>query len=135
MHKPQNIIFYDGTCKLCNGAVQWVLKRDSKNKFHFAQLQGETAKMVLPQALISSDKDLTTLVVLVDGEIYTQSTAALKIAWHMPWPSKGLYLFNLIPRVLRDPVYRFISRNRYKWFGKYESCLMPTENLRKRFLP
>ena len=127
------IIFFDGVCNLCNGAVQFVIERDRKSYFKFAALQSEFAAKTL------SDFDLQvtqgdSFVLLENGKVYEQSTAALRVAKKLKglWPL--LYVFIIVPPFIRNAVYKFIARNRYKWFGKQESCWVPTPELKSKFL-
>jgi predicted DCC family thiol-disulfide oxidoreductase YuxK len=129
MNKP--IIFFDGVCSLCNGFVDFIFRYDKNEKLIVASLQGETAKEKLDLKYID---DLNTIVLLVDGEIYTKSTAVLKALGLMGMPWSFLCVFLIIPKFLRDSIYNQISKNRYKLFGKKDSCRLPTESERKRFL-
>lgn len=126
------LILFDGYCNLCNGAVQFILKREKKAHFYFASLSWPVAEPIL-----NSDDELKEVdsIVLYDGErVYTKSSAALKIAAHLSglWPV--LTVFWIVPRFLRDPVYNFIARNRYSWFGKKDTCMMPDTEVSQRFL-
>ena len=133
MSEKNQIILFDGVCNLCNGSVQFIIKRDKKSSFRFAALQGETAKKLLSNSRFSTSA--LESILLVDGDlIYDRSTAALKIAKQLNglWPM--LYAFIIIPKPLRDAVYNYIGKNRYKWFGKQESCMMPTPETKALFL-
>ncbi len=129
----ERILFFDGVCNLCNGTVQWVIRQDSQQAIQFAALQSETAKLKLSALGIDLQK-LESLVFLEDGVVYTHSDAALRLARALgsPWSWVGMFVF--VPKFIRDAVYRFIAKNRYAWFGKQESCMMPTPDLKKRFL-
>ncbi|KAJ1401100.1 thiol-disulfide oxidoreductase DCC [Ochromonadaceae sp. CCMP2298] len=131
MTKP--VIFFDGLCNLCNSSVQFVIERDKNKKFLFASLQSELAKNNLPEALIGEDS-LQTIVLKKDDKLLTKSTAALTIARTLSglWPM--LYLFILVPSFIRDFVYDLIGKNRYKWFGKKDHCMIPSKELKSRFL-
>jgi predicted DCC family thiol-disulfide oxidoreductase YuxK len=127
----KKIIFFDGVCNLCNSSVNFIIKRDPSHKFLFASLQGETAKKLLSiEELIS----LKTIIYYDHGVKYFESTAALKIAAQLSGAWQGVRLFLLIPAFLRNLVYRFISRNRYRWFGRLESCRLPLQKDKNRFL-
>jgi predicted DCC family thiol-disulfide oxidoreductase YuxK len=128
--RGQGIILFDGVCNLCNGAVTFIIDRDRDAYFTFAPLQSDTARELLGEEA----ERLESIVLVEDGKHYTESTAALRIARRLrgPWPL--LYGFIIVPRGLRDRVYRFIAANRYRWFGKTDSCRLPTPELRKRFL-
>ncbi len=133
MSEKKQIILFDGVCNLCNGSVQFIIKRDKKSNFRFAPLQGETAKKLLQNSAFSTSA--LESILLVDGDkIYHRSTAALKIAKQLNglWPL--LYAFIILPKMLRDSVYNYIGKNRYKWFGKQESCMMPTPETKALFL-
>jgi predicted DCC family thiol-disulfide oxidoreductase YuxK len=129
----ETVIFYDGVCNLCNAAVQFVLKRDKKAVFTFCSLQSYRAKELLP-AYFSESNEPSSIVLKENNHVYTESTAALRICKHLRglWPV--LYVFILVPRFVRDGVYRFIARNRYKWFGQSESCPSPKPEWQERFL-
>ena len=126
-------ILFDGLCNLCQGSVQFILKRDKAERFRFASLQSEAAKRLL-QDFPEAPRDIGTILLLENGRLYSRSTAALRIAKGLSglWPL--FYGFIILPRWLRDPVYNFIARNRYRWFGKRDSCMIPTPELRDRFL-
>ncbi|MEY4530875.1 MAG: hypothetical protein RLZZ156_1596 [Deinococcota bacterium] len=129
----ERILFFDGVCNLCNRTVQWVIRQDAQQHVQFAALQSETAKLKLGAFSIDLEK-LESLVFLEDGVVYTHSDAALRLARVLgsPWSWVGILVF--APKFIRDAVYRFIAKNRYAWFGKQESCMMPTPELKKRFL-
>ena len=128
-----NIILFDGVCNLCNSSVQFILRHDKKKKFHFASLQSDPAKILVP--FLSEKKGTPESILLWEnGKIYSHSTAALKIARQLRFPISGLYIFMIVPKLVRDAVYKWIARNRYKWFGKKESCMLPTQELKNRFL-
>lgn len=129
----QTIIFFDGLCNLCNGAVQFAIKRDTKNVFKFASLQSDIAVTELAKYGVNPNQ-LNSIVLLEEGKIYQKSTAALRIAKRLTglWPL--LYVFIIVPPFIRDGIYRFIAKNRYKWFGKQESCWVPTPELKSKFL-
>lgn len=131
--KEHPVILFDGECNLCNCAVQMVIKNDKKNIFRFASLQSEYAKNALANFEIDSS-EMKTFILLQDGKMFSRSTAALLVAKKLSgfWPL--LYGFIIVPQFIRDGVYNFISRNRYKWFGKRDSCWVPTPDLRKKFL-
>jgi len=123
------IVLFDGVCNLCNGLVRFILARDPAGRFRFASLQSDAARRLLGDA-----GPAETIVLLEAGKWYTKSSAALRIARAMrvPWPI--LYAFAIVPRPLRDLVYDWVARHRYAWFGRREACLLPTPELRKRFL-
>jgi len=127
------IIFFDGVCGICNKFVDIILKADKNEIFFFAPIQGETAKRIL-QPLPSKVSDWSMIYVDENG-IYQQSDASLQICRRMGGSWKILGYLLLIPRIIRNPVYRLIAKNRYKLFGKRDSCRLPGENEKERFLP
>ena len=127
------IVLFDGVCNFCNGWVNFIIERDRNNHFSFAPLQSAAARDILSRHQI--DKDETDSVVLIENDqAYTCSTAALKIAkglggiWGLAYP------FIVVPSFIRDAIYKWIARNRYKWFGKKDICMIPTPEVRERFL-
>lgn len=126
-HKPT--VFFDGHCNLCNGFVDFVINRT--HALVFAPLQGSTAKQKLPEPLT---KELETLVLLWEEKIYLQSDAVIRIAWIMGGPWKLLAIALILPRWLRDFFYRFVAKRRYIWFGKRDTCRLPTPEERALFL-
>jgi predicted DCC family thiol-disulfide oxidoreductase YuxK len=129
----QPVILFDGVCNLCNASVQFVIKRDKKKQFFFASLQSRYAKENLPSEF-SDEAALQSIVLKDDDKIKTKSSAVLTIAKSLSglWPA--LFIFIIIPKFLRDWVYDFIARNRYKWFGKKDQCMIPSTELKSRFL-
>ena len=127
------VIFFDGFCNLCNGAVQFTIERDVKNIFRFASLQSDYAQEKLVPFAIEP-KQGESMVLLENGKVYERSTAALRVAKQLggAWPL--LYGFIIVPTFIRDGVYNFVGKNRYKWFGKKESCWVPTPELKSKFL-
>lgn len=127
------IIFFDGVCNLCSGAVQFIIARDPHARFRFSSLQSDFAATALAKAGMVPGQ-LFSILLLKDGQIFQKGDAALEIARHLggAWPL--LYGFRVVPRVIRDGVYDWIARNRYRWFGKKEACWLPTPALRARFI-
>ncbi len=126
-----HIIFFDGVCNLCNGAINFVLDHDKKGKYKFAALQTEVASNYLSKQQIT---DMNSIVLFAEGKTYSKSTAALKIAADLNFPWFLFKAFLIFPKFLRDPIYDFIAKRRYKWFGKRETCRMPTPEEKSRFL-
>jgi len=133
MDMEHPIVFFDGVCNLCNGAVQFIIARDRKNVFYFASLQSDTAKEKLKPIGVEPEHVLS-IVLLSEGKAYQQSSAVLRIARKLSWPWPVFYVLILIPPFIRDSIYRFIAHNRYRWFGKRESCWLPDPQLKSRFL-
>jgi predicted DCC family thiol-disulfide oxidoreductase YuxK len=131
--KQTNVILFDGMCNLCNGAVQFVLKRDTHRTFQFASLQSAYGQ----QQLIKFGLDpqsLHSIILIRDAHFFQQSDAALEIARQLKYAWPLLYGFKIIPRFIRDGVYAWIANNRYRFFGKREACWIPTPELKERFL-
>jgi len=132
-HTEPPIIFFDGVCNLCNGFVQFIIRHDKRGIFTFASLQSAYAAS-LPGLEAGVVNTLST-VVLQDGDrYYFKSTAALRIARMLGFPFSIAYVFIILPVPLRDVVYDWVARNRYKWFGKRDACWLPTPELMSRFL-
>ncbi len=131
--EPKQIILFDGLCNLCNSSVQFIIKRDKKKQFRFASLQSSFGTKQL-HAFGLSVNELYSII-LANEETYLQkSDAALEIARNLrqPWPL--LYAFKIVPRFFRDWIYDLIAKNRYTWFGKKDSCMIPTQELKSRFI-
>jgi predicted DCC family thiol-disulfide oxidoreductase YuxK len=126
------VIYFDGICNLCNASINFIIKRDPKGHYKFASLQSEYAVENLPDELTRVGQ-LPTLV-LIDKNIKTRSTAALTIAKHLSglWPL--IYIFIILPPFIRDFFYDLIAKNRYKLFGKRDHCMIPTPELKDRFM-
>ncbi|NVJ86264.1 MAG: DUF393 domain-containing protein [Algoriphagus sp.] len=133
MNESKSVIFFDGVCNLCNRSIDFILQRDKKNQFLVGALQDEFSKKVLSNYSVKPDY-LDSLVLLEKGKIFYRSTAALKIAKQLSglWPL--FYGFVVLPSWLRDPIYDWIGRNRYRWFGKKSTCRIPTPEERAKFL-
>lgn len=130
----KQIILFDGVCNLCNNSVQFVIKHDTSNNFSFATLQGITGQHIQNQ-FPNKLKDVDSIILYTPGKgISTKSTAALKIARRLKFPIRLLSIFIIIPAFLRNIIYDVIAKNRYKWFGKREECMMPTKDLQQKFL-
>ncbi len=127
------IILFDGVCNLCNSSVQYVIKHDPEGIYHFASLQSEAGQRLLEQYKLDAN-DLNSFVLIMNNKAYTRSTAALTVARKLKGLSKLLYGFIIVPPLIRNAVYNFIARNRYKWFGRKDECMVPTAALRSRFL-
>lgn len=128
-----HLILFDGVCNLCNGAVQTVINNDKKQIFTFASLQSITGEKVLIENKLSTD-DFDSFVYLRNGKLFLRSSAALYVAKDLGGFSQLLFIFIIVPKFIRDFVYNYIAKNRYKWFGKQESCMVPTPELKSRFL-
>lgn len=127
------VVLFDGVCNLCNGAVQFIIKRDKSSKFLFASLQSDFGQSQLQKFGLDPAK-LHSIITLENGKFCERSDAALKIASGLaqPWPMLGV--FKIFPQFFRNWVYDLIAKNRYKMFGKRESCMIPTPELKKKFV-
>jgi len=129
MTENNPIIFYDGLCGLCDHSVQFIIRHDKKKKFRFAALQSDFALQTL------GEKKLTNSFILYQNEtISDQSTAALNVCKTLGGYMNLLYVFILIPKFLRDAIYNWIARNRYQWFGKFDTCKIPTPEQKELFI-
>lgn len=127
------IVLFDGVCNLCSGSVQFILKRDPEARFRFASLQSDFGQKIQAEHGLDP-RELGSVLLLEDGRLYRESDAALRIVRSLSGAWKLLSVFRIVPRPIRDGVYRLIARNRYRWFGKSETCWLPTPVLRGRFL-
>ena len=130
-NKYPKLIFFDGVCGLCNNFVDFVLKRDKHNKFYFTPLQSELSQEVLPKKY---SQNIDTIVYKKEDKIYVKSTAALHIMSDMGGLFKLSKLAFIFPLFIRDAVYDWIARNRYRWFGKHPTCRIPTEKERQKII-
>lgn len=129
----EKVVYFDGVCNLCSCAVDFIIRHDSAEQIHFASLQSSRGQRVL-QRLGLPASDLKTIVFEQDGELFVKSAAAMKVVALLDRPVCVLGWFQWIPRCLRDPIYMFISKNRYRWFGKKSSCRLPSAGQLKRFI-
>ncbi|HEV8081401.1 MAG TPA: thiol-disulfide oxidoreductase DCC family protein [Chitinophagaceae bacterium] len=131
MQKP--IVLFDGVCNLCSRAVQFIIRHDKKKQFMFTSLQSEAGQKILAQYNFPLE-ELNSFILIENNKAYTRSTGALKIAKKLNgiWP--WLYNFIIIPKIFRDSIYDLFAKNRYKWFGKKDACMIPTQELKARFL-
>ncbi len=131
--KNNPIILFDGVCNLCNGAVQFVIKRDKKGSINFAPLQGDYGQQLLKQHHLPME-EFNSFLLIENGKVYAQSTAALKVCKYLTggWPL--MVGFIIVPTFIRNGIYRWIAKNRYKWFGKKDACMIPTAELKSRFI-
>lgn len=128
-----SILLFDGVCNLCNGFIQFVIKRDPNKHFRFASLQSTIGQEMLSHHNIPTDS-LDTVVLIQSGKAYTHSDVALRVALKLGWLWPMTYILVLIPSFIRDRFYTWIAKNRYRWFGKKDQCMIPTPALRERFL-
>lgn len=133
MSQSSAIILFDGVCNFCNAGVDFVLNRDPKGYFRFGALQSAEAQTLLQKYDLPQDY-LDSIVLIEDGNVFSNSRAILRIARKLTgiWPI--LYWFRVVPVVVSDSIYGWFARNRYDWFGKLDSCRLPTEEIRSRFI-
>ena len=128
------ILLFDGHCNLCNAWVKFIVKRDSAGTIRFASLQSGAGRRMLEEYKIDANY-IDSLVFFEEGSFYVSSTAALRTLSNLDGWERHLKLLTTVPRPLRDAVYRFFAKYRYKWFGRRDQCMIPTPELRERFLP
>lgn len=127
------VILFDGVCNLCQWSVRLIIRSDRRGRLRFAAQQSEAGQALL--AAHAARPELADSVALVEGgQVYAESTAALRIARLMDWPWPVLAALLAVPRPIRDAAYRLVARNRYRWFGRQDACMAPTPALRERFL-
>ena len=126
------VILFDGVCNFCNGAVNFIIRHDGEKKFKFAPLQSEIGKQM--QAKYGIGEDVDSIILVENDKAYTYSTAGLRVA-------KGLrgiwslgFVFIIVPKFIRDYLYRLFAKNRYRLFGRQDACMLPTPDVRERFL-
>lgn len=134
LKENQKIILFDGVCNLCDAAVQFIIKHDKNNVFLYAPLQGETGQRILSQYHVDRSKMDSIILYSKDAGVAFKSTAALKIAAKLGFPLNLLAIFLIIPNFIRNWVYDYIAKNRYKWYGKKSECMIPTPQLKAKFL-
>ena len=131
--EARQILFFDGECVMCNGVVKWLFGRDRDDVLTFASLQGDTAEGHR-SSRSEFPKELDTFVFMDDGEIFTRSTAAFRVARYLKFPWRLGAIFRIVPRFITDAAYNFVAKRRFDWFGKTESCWVPPLDASHRFL-
>ncbi len=129
----KSIILFDGVCNLCNSSIQFIIKRDKKHHFLFTSLQSDAGQELLLHFKLKKS-DFDSIILIQNNKVYQKSTAILQISRYLPGLWKLNYAFIIFPKFIRDFVYTIIANNRYKWFGKKEVCMIPTPELKARFL-
>jgi predicted DCC family thiol-disulfide oxidoreductase YuxK len=127
------VVYFDGVCNLCNASVDFIIQRDNQRVFRFASLQSESGKKVLEENGFNTS-DYDSFILAWQGNVYIKSSAALKVAQLLGLPFSLSNVFWIIPSFIRDSVYSVIARNRYRWFGKKETCRLPTPEERSLFI-
>lgn len=133
MKQEGPIILFDGVCNFCNSTVNFVLQQDHRQLFRFAPLQSTASQQLLQKHRLPT-QNFDSFILIENGKAYKGSTAALRLANHLPWYWKWTQLFWIVPRFIRDGIYKLIAKNRYRWFGKKDSCMIPLPHWRNRFL-
>jgi predicted DCC family thiol-disulfide oxidoreductase YuxK len=129
----RSVLLFDGVCTLCNGMVQFVIRRDPRGRFQFAPLQSDVARRLIEQRR-GSPLLPDSLVLVEEAGVFTRSAAVLRIARGLRFPWPLAYALVAVPRPVRDWVYDIVARHRYQWFGRRDVCMVPTPALRDRFL-
>ena len=132
MTQESPIVLFDGVCNYCNAMVNFAIRNDKKAVLKFAPLQSTIGKRLIEQYKIASNID--SVIVIENEKVYTHSAATLRIAKHLQGSARAFYAFKIIPPFIREPIYKWIAKNRYKWFGKKEECMAPTPSVKSRFL-
>lgn len=130
----KQLVLFDGVCNLCNGAIQFMIKHDKGDAFRYAALQSDIGKKLIAERNIDTEKVDSILLIEPAVAYYDKSDAALQIGKQLKGYRTISSILYLIPKSLRDIVYDFIARNRYKWYGKKEACMIPTPELKAKFL-
>jgi len=133
MEEDKPVVLFDGVCNYCNAMINFIIRQDKKKKYLFATLQSEFGRRLLHQWNLPVNS-FDSFLVFDNGKLYSKSTAALRLYNQLPWYWKWTQLFWIFPKFLRDAVYNVIARNRYKWFGKKDECMVPSPEIKERFL-
>ncbi len=133
MNTKKPVILFDDICNLCNNSVQYVIKHDSKNIYQFAALQSQAGQALLQKYKLPTTH-FNSFLLIQNNNVYQKSTAALMVAKQLSGAIKLIYIFIIVPAFIRNAVYNFIAKNRYKWFGKKDSCMIPNKLLQDKFL-
>jgi predicted DCC family thiol-disulfide oxidoreductase YuxK len=127
-----NIVLFDGVCNLCNRSVDFIIRNEKSYKLQFASLQSDVGKSIVSKSGLDEIPD--SVMLYVDGKLLVRSDAVLAISTYLNRPYAYGIIFKNVPKVLRDSVYNLIAKNRYRWFGKKETCRVPSADERERFL-
>ena len=132
--KNKKLILFDGVCNLCDASVQYIITIDQNDLFRYAALQSDIGQKVIEEFSINTDKTDSVLLYSEENGISYKSTAALKIASKLGFPVNLMSVFLVVPTFIRNWVYDYIAKNRYKWYGKKDECMIPTPELKSKFL-
>ena len=127
-----NVVLFDGVCNLCNKSVDFLVRNEKGNSLYFASLQSDVGKKLIKKSDLTQVPD--SILFYQDGEVYVRSQAILKITKFLQLPYRFGNVFYIVPKVVRDGIYKLIARNRYRWFGKKETCRVPTMAEKSKFL-
>ena len=130
---PDNLILFDGVCNLCSALVQFVIRHDRAANFRFTAIQSQVGKEIF-QSHGLDPADLWTFVFISDGRMFLRSDAAIEVVSRFGSAWKVFRIFRFVPRMVRDWIYSIVARNRYRWFGRKEVCMIPTPEMKERFL-
>lgn len=134
LDEHQQLILFDGVCNLCNASVQYIIKHDKKDKFRFTALQSELGQNIMKQFNRDHTKLDSILLYIPDGGLWSKSSAALKIASQLGFPRNFMQVFFVVPKFIRNWAYDYIAKNRYRWYGKKTACMVPTPEIKSKFL-
>lgn len=126
------IILFDGECNFCNRSVQFIIKRDPEGYYKFASLQSDIGQKILKE--YSVPENINSFILIDNNRCYSKSSATLRVCKNLKGLWKLFHSLLIVPRPIRDFFYEIIAKNRYKWFGKKDSCMLPSPDIRKRFL-
>jgi len=129
----EDSILFDGVCNLCNGSVNFVIRKDRRKTFTFASLQSDAGQRLLEKFDLAN-KNIDSIVLITERAVHLKSEAVLHIAARLPFPWPLLKIFRFVPLTVRDHLYDFIAHHRYRWFGRQETCMLPSPDTRNRFL-
>ncbi|MCW7493895.1 DCC1-like thiol-disulfide oxidoreductase family protein [Leptospira sp. 2 VSF19] len=130
--EKSKIVFFDGVCHLCMGSVQFLLKHNQKENLYFSAIGSDVFHSLIPENRIPNLPD--SILYWSAGKLYLESDAILQIVRELKFPWFLFFGFWMVPRIFRNAIYRFIAKHRYQWFGKADSCMVPSPNIKKRFL-
>lgn len=128
----KKIILFDGVCNLCNGSVNFLIRRDFKKEFNFTPLQSNFGKLLVEE--LNIPKQIDSIILVINDEYYLKSNAIIKIIKELKWYWRILIVVKILPQKTRDAIYDFVANNRYKWFGIRKECMIPTEDIKSRFI-
>lgn len=134
LESGKQLILFDGVCNLCNSAIQYVIKHDKNDVFRFAPLQSKLGQQLIERFDLNTNEMDSIILFSEEKGLKVKSSAALHISKHLGFPRNLMSVFLVVPAVIRNWVYDFVARNRYKWYGKKEECMIPTPELKAKFM-